>query len=81
MAREVIEHDDVILWPNGQGFTPCSKAYATAHSAAEQARIAFEGLGERDEGYAAAYEAFHRAEAARDQLQGDGGHLGKSERF
>lgn len=80
-----------IYWPNGMGETPCSEEYEDANLELIAAREALDDLGgfgasndrsfRAPDGYAEAYERYCRASARCDQLQGEGGHLGKPIRY
>jgi hypothetical protein len=70
-------HDDCIEWPNGLGFTPCTKAYAEITdqmNAIKPDDVNLDDLSPDD------YNEFCSLSYKRDQMQSDG-HLGKSIRY
>lgn len=68
-------HDDAIEFPNGRGYTPCTREYADLtdkiNALSDFGRIGMNDMSSAD------YEAFNRLLSARDSLQADG-HTGKS---
>lgn len=83
-------HDHCIVFPNGLGETPCTKTYFEAHEltsrlyaemkAAEARYERSRDLVDGDEARRL-YNEHGYAQHRQDQLQGDGGHLGKSIRY
>lgn len=69
-----------IEWPNGMGYTECTAEYAEAIDSRDIALSEFKGLEPKDPAYAAAYEAWQRAEWRVDRLHASG-HMGKPHRF
>lgn len=73
------ELTDVLEWPNGQGFTPCSREYAD--KSAMKDAIYVEGTGGLDKLSPEDYEAWNRLDSELMTMQASGEHLGKSERW
>lgn len=70
-----MEFTDAIEFPNGRGFTPCTREYAELtdqiDALSDFGRIRMNDMSPDD------YETFNRLLSARDSLQA-AGHLGKS---
>ena len=72
-----IKHDDAIEWPNGLGFTPCSREYAEICDKMDALKpdwINMDDLSPED------YQEWNALSFRRDSLMADG-HLGKSVRY
>lgn len=71
-------HDDAIEWPNGEGFTPCSREFAEVtdkiDALSDFGRISMNDMSAAD------YQEYNRLLTQRDTLQMTG-HVGKSERY
>jgi hypothetical protein len=70
-------HDDAIEWPNGEGFTPCTRAYAAICDEMDAIKpddVNMDDLSPED------YQRFNELLNQRDQMMLDG-HLGKSVRY
>lgn len=71
-------YDDAIEWPNGCGFTPCSKEYAEVmdciDAMSDFGRISMNDMSGED------YQSFNVLLAKRDTLLMSG-HVGKSVRY
>lgn len=83
-------HDHQIEFPNGLGFTPCTRTYFEAHEKtqdlyralkAAEARWEYSRDPEDSKEANRLYNEHGYAQHRQDQLQGDGGHLGKSVRY
>ena len=75
-------HIDQIEWPNGAGYTPCTREYADAIDDRAGAHAAWQEAASdhRHPEYAERYEAWQRAESAVLHLQA-AGHLGRGIRY
>ncbi len=74
---EALDHNDAIEWPNGLGFTPCTRAYAEIVDRMEAIKpddVYLNDLSAED------YETFCQLDSDRCQMQMSG-HLGKSVRY
>jgi len=73
-----ITHDSSIEWPNGEGWTPCSKEYAAVNDEIDDlndfGRIGMDDMSPDD------YEKYNRLDDKRNGLL-LAGHVGKSERY
>lgn len=74
-----IKHDDVIDWPNGLGFTPCSFAYRQKLNERDGILIvsndcSVDDLSSED------YNLWHMLDNELSNMQANG-HTGKGERF
>lgn len=73
-------HDDVIEWPNGEGFTPCTREYADKMMARDAIFDANIDEGSTEDLCPEDYERWHQLDSELCQMQ-MAGHLGKSERY
>jgi hypothetical protein len=73
-----IKHDSHIEWPNGEGFTPCSREYAEVNDKIDDLND-FGRLG-MDDLSPEKYEKYNRLLNRQGELQ-LAGHLGKSVRY
>ncbi|ADJ24785.1 hypothetical protein Hden_2990 [Hyphomicrobium denitrificans ATCC 51888] len=73
-----LKHDTAIEWPNGAGFTPCTREYAEVtdkiNDLNDFGRIGMGDMSSED------YETYNRLLVRRDELQLSG-HLGESVRY
>jgi inactivated superfamily I helicase len=70
-------HDDAIEWPNGEGFTPCTREYAELIDKRDALKPDWINL---DDLSPADYQEWCTLDAQLNQLQ-CAGHLGKSVRY
>lgn len=76
-AKATLIHDDAIEWPNGEGYTPCTREYAEMYDRMDAIKpddVRMDELSPED------YEAWNALDHQRCQMQIDG-HLGKSIRY
>lgn len=76
-ATAKIKFDDVIEFPNGEGFTPCTKDYARIVDEMDAIKpdyVNLDDLSPED------YERWNRLDSELSQLQMEG-HLGQSVRY
>lgn len=72
-----LRHDDAIEWPNGLGYTPCSREYADLmdrRDALKPDAVNMDDLSPED------YQEFNIIENKLDGMLADG-HVGKSVRY
>lgn len=73
-----MKHDDAIEWPNGEGFTPCSREYAEICDQIDAMSAC--GAISMDDMSPADYQTYNILLDRRSSLQANG-HVGKSVRY
>lgn len=74
----MVEFTDALEWPNGEGYTPCSKEYAAIIDAMEAIKpndVNLDDLSPED------YQEWNVLEDRRADMQMSGLHLGQSVRY
>ncbi len=78
MTLTKIHHDTAIEWPNGAGFTPCTREYADVNAKIDDlndfGRIGMDDMSPEN------YEEYNRLLNLQGELQ-LAGHLGKGVRY
>lgn len=72
--------DDALDWPNGEGFTPCTREYADKMAAREAIYDANHDEGSTEDLSPEDYQRWHELDSELCQMQ-MAGHIGKSERY
>lgn len=75
-----ITHDDVIEWPNGEGFTYCSREYADTMAAKDAIFDPNHDEGTSEDLSPEDYNRFHELDNKLMSMQADG-HIGESVRY